>query len=66
MIDKTDRVEMSDGHKIRWVKPADVQDFQSRGYQLSVEEVQVSLRPRKQKQVEVPETETSQPTNLEE
>jgi len=66
MIDKTGRVEMTDGHKTRWVNPNEVLDFQKRGYHTSVEEIRVELRPRKQKQVEVPETETQQPTISEE
>jgi hypothetical protein len=31
MIDKTGRVEMTDGHKTRWVNPNEVLDFQKRG-----------------------------------
>jgi hypothetical protein len=66
MINKTGRVEMTDGRKTRWVMPNEVQDFQKRGYQTSIDEIRVEVRPRKQKQVEVPETETQQPTISEE
>ena len=66
MINKTGRVEMTDGHKTRWVSPNEVLGFQRRGYQTKSDEIRVEVRPRKQKQVEVPETETQQPTISEE
>jgi hypothetical protein len=63
MIDKTGRVEMREGTRQRWVKPADVAQFERSGWQRADQEVRAVLKPTKKQQVEV---EPQQPTNTEE
>jgi len=69
MIDKTGRVEMREGTRQRWVLPADVAEFERRGWQQADQEVRARLKPAKKQQVDVqpPEVEQDQqPTNTEE
>lgn len=48
MIDKENRVEVTDGRKTRWIRPEEIADYATQGYSpVESQEVQVKLQPRK-------------------
>jgi hypothetical protein len=63
MIDKTGLVEMREGTRQRWVKPADVAEYERRGWQQANQEVRAVLKPAKKQPVEA---DPQPPTNTEE
>ena len=64
MIDKTGKVEMREGTRQRWINPADVCEFEQRGWVQAESQVRAVLKPAKKQQVE--EQEPQQPTTNEE
>jgi hypothetical protein len=65
MIDKTNRVEVKQGTRSRWVRPEDVAEFVSKGWSAEDAPVQAVLKPRKKDMI-VEETVVEQPTQSEE
>lgn len=48
MIDKENRVEVTDGRKTRWIRPEEIADYATQGYSpVESQEIQVKLQPRK-------------------
>jgi hypothetical protein len=48
MIDKENRVEVTDGRKTRWIRPDEIAEYANIGYSpVESQEVQVKLQPRK-------------------
>lgn len=48
MIDKENRVEVSNGRKTRWIRSEEIADYATQGYTpVESQQVQVKLQPRK-------------------
>lgn len=48
MIDKENRVEVTDGRKTRWIRPDEIAEYANIGYSpIESQQVQVKLQPRK-------------------
>lgn len=65
MIDKENRVEVTDGRKTRWIKPDELAQYAGIGYnpvELESEPVKVQLQPRKNAVASIPVVDEPQKT----